>query len=193
MKKTLLGLALAFAASTGAANAAPVYAQSIVSWDQNGNVVAPDRSDPESVKGAADGVFYSIGKGGNLVLDFGVGLVKSPGSIFEITFRLKNYPESVSIFVSKTLDFSSAEVKSVSNAIAAWPQNPNGATLTFSTAAFRYVKLVDTGRKNAGEAGLDGFDVDSISFSPVPVPAAGLMLAGAVAGLGALRRRAKKA
>ena len=190
MKKTLLSLALAFAASTGVANAAPVYAQSIVSFDQNGAPVVPERSDPNAVKGPADGVFYSLGKGGNLVLDFGNGFVKAPGQISEITFRLEGYLEKVRIYVSETLDFTGAESIVVSNEQAGLP---GGTSITFATAAFRYVKLVDIGPRNNGEFGRDGFDVDSISFSPVPVPAAGLMLAGAVAGLGALRRRAKKA
>lgn len=189
MKNTLLSLALAFAASTGAANAAPVYAQTIVSWDQNDAPVAADRSDPEAVKGKADGIFYSLGKGGNLVLDFGNGFVKAPGNVSEITFRLAGYLEKVRIYVSETLDFTGAESVIVSNKTAG---QPGGASLTFAAPSFRYVKLVDIGPANDGDFGLDGFDVDSISFSPVPVPAAGLMLAGAVAGLGALRRRAKK-
>jgi hypothetical protein len=187
MKKTLLGLALAFAASTGAANAAPVYAQSIVSYDQNGTVVTADRSDPEAVKGAADGVFYSLGLGGNMVLDFGSGFVKAPGNVSEITFKLEGYIEKVRVYVSKTLDFTGAESVLVSNQQAGLP---GGVSLTFAASSFRYVKLVDLSPKGYNR---DGFDVDSISFSPVPVPAAGLMLAGAVAGLGALRRRAKKA
>lgn len=187
MKKTLLSLALAFAASTGVANAAPVYAQAIVSSDQNGTTVAPERSDANAVIGAADGVFYSLGLGGNLVLDFGVGMASTPGAVSEVTFNLEGYIERMWVYVSKTLDFSAPAVAYVSNQQAGLP---GGATLTFATEGFRYVKLVDASPVRAGR---DGFDVDSISFSPVPVPAAGLMLAGAVAGLGALRRRAKKA
>lgn len=192
MKKTLLSLALALAASSGAANAAPVYAQSVVSTNQtaddDGNPVAGDRSDPLAVIGPADGVFYSLGFGGDMVLDFGAGFVKAPGTVSEITFKLEGYIEKVKILVSKTRDFTGAESAVVSNQTAGLP---GGASLTFAAPSFRYVKLVDMSARGYGAR--DGFDVDSISFSPVPVPAAGLMLAGAVAGLGALRRRAKKA
>jgi hypothetical protein len=187
MKNVLFGIALATLGFAGAANAAPVYAQSIVSFDQNGTVVAADRSDPEAVKGPADGIFYSLGLGGNLILDFGVGLVSTPGNVSEVTFRLEGYVEKMKVFVSKTLDFSAPAVATVSNQSAGLP---GGATFSFATEAFRYVKLVDISPVRVGR---DGFDVDTISFSAVPVPAAGLLMGSALFGFGALRRRAKKA
>lgn len=185
MKNILFGLLLATGVA-GAAAAAPVYPVAVVSNDQNGTVVAPDRSDPNAVIGAADGIFYSLGLGGNLVLDFGEQ-VGSPGMVTEVTFRLEGYIEKMEIYVSSTLDFLAAAVATVSNQSAGLP---GGAVVTFSSDPFRYVKLVDISPVVKGR---DGFDVDSISFSPVPVPAAGLLLGGALFGLGALRRRAKKA
>ena len=185
MKNILFGLLLATGVA-GAAAAAPVYPVAVVNNDQNGTVVAPDRSDPNAVIGAADGIFYSLGLGGNLVLDFGEQ-VGSPGMVTEVTFRLEGYIEKMEIYVSSTLDFLAAAVATVSNQSAGLP---GGAVVTFSSDPFRYVKLVDI---SPAVKGRDGFDVDSISFSPVPVPAAGLLLGGALFGLGALRRRAKKA
>lgn len=185
MKNIFFGLLLATGIA-GAAAAAPVYPVSVVSNDQNGTIVGPGRSDPNAVIGAADGVFYSLGLGGNLVLDFGEQ-VGSPGMVTEVTFRLEGYIEKMEIYVSSTLAFLDAAVATVSNQSAGLP---GGAIISFSSDPFRYVKLVDI--SPAGVA-RDGFDVDSISFSPVPVPAAGLLLGGALFGLGALRRRAKKA
>jgi hypothetical protein len=185
MKIILFGLLLATGVA-GAAAAAPVYPVAVVSTDQNGTVVAPDRSNPNAVIGAADGVFYSLGLGGNMVLDFGQQ-VGSPGMVAEVTFRLEGYIEKMEIYVSSTLDFLAGAVATVSNQSAGLP---GGAVVSFSSDPFRYVKLVDISPVVKGR---DGFDVDSISFSPVPVPAAGLLLGGALFGLGALRRRAKKA
>jgi hypothetical protein len=188
MKKVLLGVALATAGIVGQANAATVYAESIVSFDQNGTVVSVDRSDPEAVKGAPDGVFYSLGLGGNLVLDFGSGLrVTSPGRVTEVTLRLTNYIERMSIFVSNSLVFSDPAVATISNQAAGLP---GGTTFSFVSDYFRYVKLVDFSPVVARR---DGFDVDSISFTEVPVPASGLLMGAALFGLGAMRRRNKKA
>lgn len=186
MKNIFFGLLLATGIA-GAAAAAPVYPVSVVSYDQNGTIADPSRSDPNAVIGAADGVFYSLGLGGNLVLDFGVGMATSPGAVSEVTFRLEGYIEKMEVYVSSTLAFLDAAVATVSNQSAGLP---GGTTVSFTTDPFRYVKLVDISPAGKGR---DGFDVDSISFSPVPVPAAGLLLGGALFGLGALRRRAKKA
>jgi len=199
MKKILLGLVLAsagFVGFTGAAHAAPVYAQSVVEatavpMTDDGDTVAsidPSRTDPNAVIGPADGVFYSLGFGGYLVLDFGSGLVTSPGAVTEVTFRLEGYLEKMQVFVSKTLDFLEPAVATISNQVAGLP---GGTSFSFTTDGFRYVKLVDISPSGSGPR--DGFDIDSISFTPVPVPAAGLLLGGALAGLGALRRRSKKA
>jgi hypothetical protein len=188
MKKVLLGVALATAGFVGQANAATVYADSIVSFDQNGTVASLDRSDPEAVKGPADGIFYSLGIGGNLVLDFGAGVrVNTPGLVSEVTFKLAGYFERMSIFVSKSLVFSDPAVATISNQTAGLP---GGAALTFVSDSFRYVKLVDFSTSGVAR---DGFDLDSISFTEVPVPASGLLMGAALFGLGAMRRRNKKA
>jgi hypothetical protein len=187
MKKTLLSLTLAAAAFAGAANATPVYPIAVVSADQNGTNVAADRSDPTVLFDAyTDGdQFYSLGLGGNLVLDFGSNLY-GIGKIIEVTFKLAHYIETADVYISNSTTFSGGPIASVLNADA-----QDGFSFLVSTP-FRYIKLVDTS-PITNDKSRDGFDVAEVSFSPVPVPAAGLMLAGAVAGLGALRRRAKKA
>lgn len=188
MKKAFLGLALATAAFVGQANAAPVYPVAVVSADQNGTTVAADRSDPNVLFDAyTDGdQFYSLGLGGNLVLDFGSSLY-GMGTIIEVTFKLAYYLETADIFVSNDTNFTDPKVASVGNFEA---QETGGGYSFLVSTPFRYLKIVDTSPVVAGR---DGFDVAEISFSPVPVPAAGLMLAGGLLGLGALRRRAKKA
>lgn len=188
MKKLLLGVLLA-SGLAGAAAAAPVYPVGVVpgSINQPGPV-APERSDPAAMWDQDVNTFYSLGLGGSIILDFG-RLVTSPGSVTEVTFRLAGYVERLRILVSSVTDDASfTQVATIENDEA---QAPSGATLTFASAPFRYVKLVDFSPVRAGR---DGFDVAEISFSPVPVPAAGLLLGGALLGAGALRRRkAKKA
>ncbi|MGR3655540.1 VPLPA-CTERM sorting domain-containing protein, partial [Paracoccus sp. (in: a-proteobacteria)] len=61
---------------------------------------------------------------------------------------------------------------------------------------FEYIKLVDATLNEFGRSGttsFDGFDVDSVSVAPVPLPAAGLMLLAGLGGFGVMRRRQKKA
>ena len=204
MKKVLLGFALAVSTvgAVGAANAATVYAKSVVETTPGTRSVepapvdytGPDRYTPENILGAPDETFYSLGKGGSIVLDFGRS-VRSPGTAIEVTFNRKSGgpgDESFDIFVSATLDFLGAAVASLTNEFGA--SGPRGLTyfLTFLSDDFQYVKLVDTTPSSSRSA--DGIDIESIGFAPVPVPAAGLLLGGALLGAGALRRRkAKKA
>lgn len=203
MKKVLLGLALAAGTlgAVGAANAATVYAQSVVEVTPGVrpvtpapvDYVGPNRYTPENILGAPDETFYSLGKGGSIVVDFGQ-LVRSPGTAIEVTFnRLAGGLglESFDIYVSATLDFLGAAVASLTNEFGS--PGPRGLTysFTFDSADFQYVKLVDT--TPADSRSPDGIDIESIGFSPVPVPAAGFLLGGALLGFGALRRRAKKA
>lgn len=183
MKKFMLGLTLALGVA-GAASAAPVYPVAALLADQNGTIVAPERSDPTAMFDGDMTTFYSLGLGGSVVLDFGK-LVAAPGMIAEVTFRLAGYLERVIISVGLAADGPFTQVATLSNAAA-----QGGATVSFNSDPFRYVKLLDNSPVRAGR---DGFDVAEISFSAVPLPAAGLLLGGALFGLGALRRRAKKA
>lgn len=183
MKNVLMGLVLAIG-TAGAAAAAPVYPVSVVSANQPGTVAA-NRSDPTVLFDAyTDGdQFYSLGLGGDLVLMFSE-VVSGLGEIVEVTFKIGGYFESVDIFVSTSETFADPAVASISN------QNAQDGISFLVSEAFQYIKLVDTSDVRLGR---DGFDVAEISFTAVPVPAAGLLLGGALFGFGALRRRAKKA
>lgn len=179
MKKILLGLALATGVA-GAAAAAPIVPIGYLDQYQPGTVAA-DRSDPNAMFDGDLNTFYSLGLGGSIVLDFG-RLVAAPGTIAEVTFKLAGYIERVQIFVGLTNDAGAyTHVATVVNS-----SSQGGTTVNFSSAPFQFVKLVDASDVKYGR---DGFDVAEISFSPVPVPAAGLLLGGALFGLGALRRR----
>lgn len=170
-----LGAMLAGAAP--AAHAAPLYADNVVSFTQ-GSVerVLPGRSDPTAALGAADGSFVSLGFGGSLVLTFAQPF-RAIGQIVEVTFNDRSrHKESADVYAGDGVTWTL--IASVKNYLST----------SFSAAGtFTHLKIVDT--SDASGATFDGFDIDSVSVSPVPVPAAGLLLGGALFGLGALRRR----
>ena len=55
-----------------------------------------------------------------------------------------------------------------------------GASLALLDGPWRYLRLVDT---SPNVSGRDGFDIDAVSVTPVPLPAAIWMLLAAVGGL----------
>lgn len=165
-------------ATASVASAALVYPTSFYAANQNGTSVAADRSIGANALGATDGNFYSLGIKGSIVLDFG-RLVGGQGVVTEVTYKPINYDEYANLYTSLDGVTWTLLAKSF-NVVAV-----NGEAVT-STSNFRYLKLVDASTKGRGR---DGFDIDSVGFAPVPLPAAGLALAGGLAGLAALRRR----
>jgi len=179
MLKKVVTAALIAAASAASANAAVIYASSVVSADQNGTKVAASRSNPASAFGVADGKFYSLGLGGSIVLGFS-SYVGGNGSVVEIT----NLPRSS--YIENAIFSVSLDGKS-------WTtlgEYSNKVTSLYSDSPFLYLKVEDTSPVVAKR---DGYDIDSISFeqylAPVPLPAAGLLLIGGLAGLGIMKRR----
>ncbi len=158
------------------AEAATVYATG-VSWTNNGTVgSANNRNNPLNALGAPDGKFLAIGLGGSADFTFGRQF-SGPGIIHEITFGNRaGYPESARILAGLNGQF--VQVGTVGN------QSASGAVFQF-TGAFDTLRVVDT----SGRPSTDGFDVDAVGVSAVPLPAAGLLLAGALGGFGLSRRK----
>ncbi len=134
---------------------------------KNNTPVLASRSDSSDVLGApngpAEGMFYSLGKGGSITLGFGGMVVDGAGAdltIYEITNGRASYPEE------------QAQVK-ISQDGVGWVQvgvassKPSGTTgIDISGSGltwFKYVMLTDStnfGLNNAADA--DGFDIDAV-------------------------------
>lgn len=195
-KLKLLALGVAFAATSGAANAAVYYADKVIDDNRGTCTASPtrcaedDRLDPTNALGAPDGSFYALGFGGDLTVGFAQALFTAVQKVvtFEVTFGS----------VPAAGHFEAVDVFSVLNGIETALgriTNVNGGGAVQSNGAFEYIKLVDATNDEfpGGTTSFDGFDVDSVKIAPVPLPAAGGMLLLGMAGMAALRRRNKAA
>lgn len=145
--------------------------------------------------------FYSPGIGGGLVLGFGQtfpgGGLASNVATFEVTFTCsfvgangcENFPESADIYfgsgwtndADESVDDLAGAVtffsgfgpaQSITNTVAS---TTGGAVTLLTNIAFSQILIVDTSDASnpANVGGINaGFDVDAVSVTPVPVPAA---------------------
>lgn len=188
--KTLLAGA-ALAASATAGNAAVYYADKVIDSDYGyctgttKQCTVNDRNTDTNALGASDGAFYSLGFGGSIILGFAESLFPAGTvSALEITFnRPSSHKEAAEIF---TLDSAFNIVES----LGIVENEPDGAGSKKATKEFTYIKLVDVTKSFYGTTtSYDGYDVDSVSIAPVPLPAAGVLMLAGLGGFAALRRR----
>jgi hypothetical protein len=195
--KTVLSAAALLGALTGTASATIVtysnpalpidgYATSITYDDAALRGSTNDRDNPDNALGATDGDFFEIGYGSTVDLTFGT-LFRPSGTTVEITNGTRgpntSFFETITVFFGINGVFT--QVATLTNA------GPNGPlTLTFSLPggpSYDTIRFVDTTVGRPGPTG--GWDIDSVRVSPVPLPAAGLLLLAGLGGLAALRRR----
>ncbi|MGB3554873.1 MAG: VPLPA-CTERM sorting domain-containing protein [Jannaschia sp.] len=183
--KTLLASIAAVALTAGAASAATVFATGAT--DNNTQIANTrgsdnDRANLNNTLGATDGKFFELGFGGSVDFTFDpTALFTSPGNVVEVTFNnVSTFPESANIFGGLGGVFQ--QIGSIDNVNAQAPGKMFSFTGTFDT-----LRIVDTTAQNGRTTG--GFDIDSVSVAPVPLPAAGLLLLAGLGGLAAARRR----
>lgn len=183
-----IAVASALALAAGGANAAVYYADSVVSAVDSTPKTA-DRSDPKAALGKADGKFYSLGLGGSLTLGFTNAPFKNAEvSVFEITFGggvASGHREAAEVYAVNSATGASWLLGVLDNV-------KTGNTVRGSTGTFDQIRLVDVSKTyfaSTGTKTTDGFDVDSVSIAPVPVPAAGVLMLAGLGGFAALRRR----
>ncbi len=189
----LLLASAALAVSAGAASASTIYANTVISSSQgtctgagalgNANGCFPDRSNPDSALGAPDGEFFSLGDGGSIVLGFaGTPFANGVASAYEITFNRESlHKEAVEVY-SIFEGVTSALLGIITN------ESASGSVSVFGP--FDSIKLVDiTYTLFPATTSFDGFDVDAVGVSEIPLPAAGFLLLAGLGGLAAVRRK----
>ena len=188
-----LAFASTFAVAAGAADAATLWATS-VEYTQGSGITDLTRTNTANALGATDGSFLSLGIGGTAVFSFGQQFT-APVVIVEFnkSKSATNYYEAVEVY-GLLLDGTSVFLTTVENIYA---QAETGGYTISGDYVFDKLLLVDISEAGKNR---DGFDIDSISvtayvasggetIAPVPLPAAGFLLAGGMVGLAALRRR----
>jgi len=155
--------------------------------------VSSDRMDPNAVNlGDADGDFFSLGLGtdgsgigGGILLEIDPAFT-GPAILFEVTSP-SNHFEAADVYVSNELiGANSVFVGTVFNSL----NGPSASNMVEIAGSWRYIGIVDvTAREFASTGSEDGFDLDAVKVSVVPVPAGVLLLGTALAGLGLSRRR----
>ncbi|MEM8795984.1 MAG: VPLPA-CTERM sorting domain-containing protein [Pseudomonadota bacterium] len=149
---------------------------------------ANDRDNPLNALGPANNDFFEIGFGSAIALTFGTTF-NTDVTVFEVTFgNPAGFPESADVFAGFGGDFTF--IDNIPNIDA-----QGGAILALGdVGVFDTIVIFDTSNPaDVGNAATGGFDVDAVRVTPVPLPAAGLMLVGAIGGLALMRRRRKAA
>jgi len=145
-----------------------------------------DRDNPLNALGATDSNFFELLVGETVTFTFG-SLFTSPGNVVEVTFgNVDNFFESADIFVGNLGDgmpFVEVNENPIENSDA---QGPVGFDFTFD-GTFDALRITALSSPN----GTNGFDIDSVRVSPVPLPAAGWMLVVGIGGLVVMRRKPK--
>lgn len=175
-----------------------------------GDPTSGSRDNAANALGAPDQVgtsvnFFSLGRQSAAVFGFGTAF-DNLASVFEVTFGCSgpqngngtcNFTETADLYLFNGVynpfdgEFNVAELllagfvfeTSIPNGNA---NAPGGASVSIS-GPFTYLALVDTSNQ-----GGDGFDVDAISVSAVPLPAALPLLAGGLGFMGFVGWRRKR-
>lgn len=172
--------------------AVPTYdATTLEAFKPGTGAGAPGRTDTTFTPG---GNWLSLGLGGTAIFSFGA-LFTTPGAVVEITNGSRaGYPESADVYAyfGPAIDFTTFNFDDVLNWLPKTSITNASLSNAFTLAGgpFLYLAIRDT---SPGGSGRDGFDIDTIGVTVVPLPAGVALLGSGLAALGFLgmRRKAK--
>lgn len=153
----------------------PTWADELISDSQGtlysgGAITDPIRTDPQKTLGAADGNFYSLGLGGEIILKFSHYIENVSGddlSVHETTWnRIDDIEEKAEVYVSnngsnwlylgEASSFSDGDGDTIRDGVTYFDFD----NLAEKPTWINYVKLVES---SVGQAGYDdGFDLDAV-------------------------------
>ncbi|MEM6941956.1 MAG: VPLPA-CTERM sorting domain-containing protein [Pseudomonadota bacterium] len=210
MKKSVLfgGMLAAFtmlATASGAATVTPVFADCDPNLPNVPGFGAgtgqcsnnASRTDADAINfGAADGSFYSLGLSNasgtsELIIRIDPAF-RGPASIVEVT-NPGLHKEAANVFVARedsNGDFDGSTVLFVGQVNnGAGGSVPDVNSVSFS-GVWNFLIFQDQSTTVYSDTrSTDGYDIDAVTVSPVPLPAAGLLLMSVLGGLGLMGRR----
>lgn len=130
--------------------------------------------------------YYCAGCNGSFTLDFTSTSVGTSDGVYGVSFDFFNQRNPFYTAFVTYGDGSTENIQLDEVDFPAFGFFGFTSDVMISSIAFG---LADGGTTGSGSFGLDNLTI--ANMAPVPVPAAGLLLLGALGGLGALRRRAK--
>lgn len=143
----------------------PLYVDNNVSFSQGltkagDTIVDPTRTDPAMALGAEDGLFVSLGYGGEIVLSFPMFIGGGALSITAFERTNGDYPlEEAEVYVSS--DNSTWTLIGVAdNSAEGDPSRPS--TFELGDDCIKYVKLVDITDRELHNDSSDGYDLDAV-------------------------------
>lgn len=214
-------LGLAAASAIAVAVAAPASAATYtyataVDWKNNGTVgTSNSRNVASNALGAPNGKFLSLGltigndssvygaTPGFAVFDFGT-VFDGQGIVIETTFNCgtgevcSGHKEQVEVRFGNDYNFGSHDFADLADftvgaaLITNGDAQTPGKAFTIANGPFRYLALIDRSRE-LGNSSLDGFDVESVGVTAVPLPAALPLLAAGLGFMGLMGRRRRAA
>ncbi len=145
------------------------WANEVISSNQGttkaGNTISSDRSNPDSVLGENDGIFFSIGVNGDIEVELEHPITDISGIsgddlvLYETTYGRSTYPEEKAKVYVKQVDAQPwVYIGEVTN-------TSEEATIDFGHVGFtwvQYIKVVDSTDYSLHQSTADGFDLDAV-------------------------------
>lgn len=145
-----------------------------------------------------DGTFFSLGFGGVFQVELTKTVPNGKIRFFETTTRCDgdastctNHPESVEVFTST---FMNADLDDTTGYTSLGVFGNNDAQPEASIDVlqpFKFVTFIDV--SDPASTSFDGFDLNFVEITPIPLPMSAWMLLGGLTGVGLLRARRTKA